>query len=47
MRLNPLYSGNPEINYFANSKDRDEMQHNGACHQVYTVCQLDKKDMQT
>ena len=31
---------------FANSEDPDEMQHNAAFHQVYTVFQ-GKKDLQT
>ena len=31
--FNPLYTRNPEIDYFANSEDPDEMQHNAAFHQ--------------
>ena len=40
--INPLYSGNPSMNTFANSEDPDEMLH---FIRVYTVCK-GKKDLQ-
>ena len=36
-QINPLFTRNPETDTFTNSIDPDEMPHNAAFHQVYTV----------
>ena len=39
--VNPLYSENSKTSTLENSEDPDEMQHNAAFHQGYTVSLLE------
>ena len=45
--VNPLYSRNTKTGTFANSEDPDEMPHNAAFHQGYTLFVKEKIDVQT